>query len=278
MTPAAHERLQVRVPLLLLSATAWIVLLVEPNGTAMPSHHMAAMPHMTPIQGVTQSASVDMVLAHSSPASLALGWALMLAVMMLPLLSAPVRHVRARSFAQRRARAITLFIIGYAMMWMAAGVVLLALSAIMQLIPLESSLLVALITLIALVWQCSPIKQRCLNHGHAHPELAAFGTAGDIDALRFGFTHAVWCVGSCWVLMLLPLLVPHGHIAVMAAVTLWLAAERLDRPRTPRWSWHGPSKAARIVIAQARMRVQHRSRKPQRRPILISSGHADQRI
>ena len=80
----------------------------------------------------------------------------------------------------------------------------------------------------------------------------------------FGITHAVWCVGSCWALMLLPLLVSHGHIAVMAAVALWLAAERLDRPRTPRWRWrwHGPGKAARIVIAQARMRVQHHSNKP----------------
>lgn len=255
MTPAAHERLQVRVPLLLLSATAWILLLVEPSGTA-PTHHMAAMQDMAPMQEATPSVSLDMVLAHSSPASLALGWALMVAAMMLPLLSAPVRHVRARSFAQRRARAIMLFIIGYAMIWMAAGVVLLALSVAMQLIPLESSLLVALVALIALVWQFSPVKQRCLNHGHAHPELAAFGAAGDIGALRFGFTHAVWCVGSCWALMLLPLLVSHRHIAVMTAVALWLAAERIDKPLTPRWRVRGPGKAARIAVAQARMRVQ----------------------
>jgi predicted metal-binding membrane protein len=265
MTLAAHERLQVRVPLLLLSATAWILLRVEPSGTVMPTHHIAAMQGMVPMQGVTRSVSLDRVLAHSSPASLALGWALMLAAMMLPLLSAPVRHVRARSFAQRRARAIMLFIMGYAMIWMAAGVVLLALSVVVQLIPLESSLLVALVAFIALVWQCSPVKQRCLNRGHAHPELAAFGAAGDIDALRFGFRHAVWCVGSCWALMLLPLLVSHGHIPVMAAVALWLAAERLDRPLTPRWRLRGPGKAMRIAVAQARMRVQRSESNHKRR-------------
>jgi predicted metal-binding membrane protein len=256
MTPAARERLQVRVPLLLLSATAWTLLLVEPSGTAMPTHHMAAMQGMAPMQGATRSVSLDMVVTHSSPASLVLGWALMLAAMMLPLLSAPVRHVRARSFAQRRVRAIMLFITGYAMIWMAAGVVLLALSVAMQLIPLESSLLVALVALIALVWQFSPVKQRCLNHGHVHPELAAFGAAANIDALRFGFTHAAWCVGSCWALMLPPLLVSHRHIAVMTAVALWLAAERLDKPLTPRWRVRGPGKAARIAVAQARMRAQ----------------------
>lgn len=256
MTPAAHERLQVRVPLLLFSATAWILLLVEPSSTTMPTHDMAAMQSVAPMQGATRSVSLGMIVAHSSPASLALGWALMLAAMMLPLLSAPVRHVRARSFAQRRARAIMLFIIGYAMIWMATGLALLSLSVMMQLIPLESSLLVALVALIALVWQFSPFKQCCLNHGHAHPELAAFGAAADIDALRFGFTHAVWCVGSCWTLMLLPLLVSHRHIAVMTAVALWLAAERLDKPLRPRWRVRGPGRAARIAVAQTRMRVQ----------------------
>jgi len=250
MTHAAQERLQVRVPLLLLSATAWILLLAQPSGIAMPMHHMAAMP------GATRPVSHDMAPPHSSPASLALGWALMLAAMMLPLLNAPVRHVRARSFTQRRTRAIMLFIMGYATIWMVAGVVLLALSVVIQLIPLQSSLFVAPVAFTALVWQCSPVKQRCLNQGHVHPEMAAFGVAADLGALRFGFTHAVWCVGSCWALMLLPLLVSRGHLAVMAAVALWLAAERLERPLTPRWRLRGAGKAARIAIAQARMRAQ----------------------
>jgi predicted metal-binding membrane protein len=255
MTPAAQERLRVRVPLLLFSATAWSLLLVLSSGTAMPTHHMTTTPSVTPMHGATRPVSLNMALAHSSPASLALGWAVMLAAMMLPLLNAPVRHVRARSFAQRRARAVILFVIGYATIWMAAGATLLAVSVVIQMIPLESSLLMASVALTALVWQCSPVKQRCLNHGHVHPELAAFGAAADIGALRFGFTHAVWCVGSCWALMLLPLLVSHGHLAVMAAVALWLAAERLDRPLTPRWRWRGPGKGVRIAVAQARMRA-----------------------
>jgi hypothetical protein len=56
--------------------------------------------------------------------------------------------------------------------------------------------------------------------------------------------------------MLIPLLLSRGHIAAMAAVTLWLLAERLDRPRVPGWRWRGPGKAARIVVAQTPMLLQ----------------------
>jgi predicted metal-binding membrane protein len=118
---------------------------------------------------------------------------------------------------------------------------------------MPSSMLPALaFSLVAFVWQCSPLKQRCLNRGHAHPELAAFGVTADFDALRFGITHGVWCAGSCWALMLWPELFPVGHVTAMAVVTLWLLAERLDRPTPPRWRLRTTSKALRLVIAQTR--------------------------
>jgi predicted metal-binding membrane protein len=229
MTPAARERRQVRAPLLFLSAAAWIVLVAEPGGHA---HNVS----------------------HNPAAPLAVGWALMVAAMMAPLLIAPVRHVRDRSFASRRVRAIVLFAAGYTAIWMAAGVILMAFALAVRGAAPESFVPLALVALITLVWQFSPAKQRCRNRGHAHPELAAFGRSADIDAVRFGLTHGVWCAGSCWALMLLPLLISRGHLAAMAAVTLWLYAERLDRPMAPRWSLRFPGKAARLAVAQIRMR------------------------
>jgi predicted metal-binding membrane protein len=162
--------------------------------------------------------------------------------------------VRDHSFARRRARAILLFVAGYGTIWMAAGAVLLTLAIAARLFAPASSL--ALFMIVAVLWQFSPIKQRCLNRCHAHGELAAFGLAADLDALRFGFRHGAWCVGSCWALMLLPLLVSEGHLIWMAAVALWLCAERLDRPARPRWRLRGPAKALRIALAQARTRLQ----------------------
>jgi predicted metal-binding membrane protein len=222
MTPAARERMQVRTPMLLMSGAAWILLAFEP------------VPHCSPA-----------ALAQNLP-SASLGWALMLAAMMLPVLIAPVRHVRDRSFARRRPRAIALFIAAYAAIWMACGFLLMGAR---QLLP-QSPTAVALAILLVVVWECSPAKQRCLNRGHAHPELPAFGRAADLGALRFGWTHAVWCVGSCWALMFLPLLVSRGHLAAMAAVSLWLFAERLDRPMPPRWGFRAPAKAARLILAR----------------------------
>jgi predicted metal-binding membrane protein len=216
-----------------MSGAAWILLAASPGGTPLYAHCTAATVAAIPC--------------------LAGGWALMLAAMMAPVLIPPLRHLRDRTFARRRARGIGLFVLGYAAIWMAAGALLLALALAVRRAAPESFVAVVPATAIAMVWQFSPAKQRCLNRCHAHPELAAFGPAADIGALRFGLTHGVWCAGSCWALMFLPLLISRGHIVAMAAVSLWLFAERLDRPMPPRWRLRGPGKAARLVIAQARM-------------------------
>jgi len=200
-------------------------------------------------------ASFQMLLAMNPPASLAAGWALMLVAMMSPVLIAPIRHIRLRSFTHRRARSIVLFVAGYAAIWIALGVVLLAIELAVELFAPQSYLPAAGVVLIALVWQFSPIKQRCLNRCHAHTELAAFGAAADFDALRFGTTHGIWCAGSCWALMLFPMLLPQGHVVAMATVAVLIFSERLEQPRPPCWCWRGLGKVIRIVIAQARIRL-----------------------
>ena len=212
MTAAARERLQVRVPLLVLSGGAWLLLFL---GDAA----VCSMPSM----GLT-------------------GSTLMFAAMMLPLLGAPLCHVRDRSLARRRPRAVALFVGVYAAFWIAAGVVLLMIAD--RVAPLLAVPAIA-------VWQFSPWKQRCLNRLHAHPKLSAFGLNADLDVLRFSATHGLWCIASCFALMLLPMLLPRGQVIAMAAVTVWLATERLAQPVAPRWRWREPAQAARMIHAIA---------------------------
>ena len=200
------------------------------------------------------SASFQMLLAMNEPASLAAGWALMLVAMMSPVLILPVRHIRLCSFTHRRARSIALFVTGYTAIWMALGGVLVAIDLAVSLFTPQSYLPTAGVVLIAFVWQFSPTKQRCLNRCHAHTELAAFGAEADFDALRFGMTHGIWCAGSCWALMLFPMLLPRGHLVAMAAVAGLIFSERLEQPGPPCWRWCGAGKAIRIVVAQARIR------------------------
>jgi predicted metal-binding membrane protein len=189
-----------------------------------------------------------------NPAQLASGWLLMLAAM-APLIAAPLRHVRERSFARRRARAMVLFVIGYAAVWMIAGIGLHILALAVQLVASDTLICVALSASAAALWQVSPAKQWCLNRCHRRPELAAFGAAADRAVLGFGLTHGAACVGACWALMLLPLSAGQGHMWTMLVVMLFVFAERLENAAPLAWRWRGPGKAIRIIAAQARMHL-----------------------
>jgi len=176
----------------------------------------------------------------------------MLVAMMSPVLIPPIRHIRLSSFAHLRARSTALFLIGYTTIWMALGGVLLAIELVVRSFA-RGYLPAAGVVLIALLWLFSPIKQRFLNRCHAHPELAAFGAAADLDALRFGMTHGTWCAGSCWALMLFPMLLPRGHVVAMAVAGVLIFSERLEQPRMPCWGWRGFGKAIRILVVQTRI-------------------------
>jgi predicted metal-binding membrane protein len=225
----------------------------NPVSTMPPAHHS-----QTDLG--TSGASLPMSLAMNSIPSLIsglmVGWALMLVAMMSPTLIAPIWHIIQSSFKRRRARSATLFVIGYAAIWMMMGVVLIATVLMLSLLMVQSYLPAIGVGIVAFVWQCSPIKQRCLNRGHNHRALAAFGSAADRDALRFGITHALWCVGSCWALMLLPMMVPYGHFAVMALVGFVMISERLEQPQSLSWRLRPRGTLMRMMIIQTQLQWQ----------------------
>lgn len=238
---------------LLLGATslaAWAALAIN-GGQLMPSILCAPGGFWT----AQPSTSLDLLLVVNSPATVLCSAVLMVAAMMLPLLAAPLRHVSERSFASRRGQAMLLFVAGYAMLWIAAasGLQLLAFAARWAAPMPLAWLLVGIGS--AMVWQASPGKQWCLNRCHRRPQLAAFGAAADRDAFVFGLAHGASCVGACWALMLLPLGVADLHLPIMAAIALFVAAERMERPAPLAWRWRWPHKAVRITAAQLRPRL-----------------------
>ena len=201
------------------------------------------------------SVRFDLAVMLVSPVQLASGSALMIAAMMLPLIIAPLRHVRDRSFARRRARATILFAAGYGVVWMIVAVVLQLIAVAARWAAPAPLLCFGLAVVTAILWQVSPTKQWCLNRCHRRPHLAAFGAAADRDAFDFGLTNGASCAGSCWALMLLSLLIGEGQILGMIAITLFIFAERLEGPAQIKWRWRGSGRALRIAIAQARMRL-----------------------
>jgi predicted metal-binding membrane protein len=201
------------------------------------------------------SVRLDLALMLVSPAQLASGSALMIAAMMLPLIIAPLQHVRDRSFARQRARATILFAAGYFVVWMIAAVILQLIAVAARWAAPVPLLCFGLAVATAILWQVSPTKQWCLNRCHRRPHLAAFGAAADRDAFDFGLTNAASCAGSCWALMLLTLLIDEGQILGMIAITFFAFAERLESPARLKWRWRGAGRALRIAVAQARMRL-----------------------
>lgn len=251
MTAGDRERRRIASPIWLLSALAWGALLAGAMGVAGLSHCEAmAADSVTDV--------LRALLAANPVSSLATGWALMLIAMMSPTLIAPLAHVHRRSFKHRRLRSISLFVFGYGSVWIAAGAALSTLQLMAMAWAPHSLWPAVAAALVAGVWQCSPLKQLCLNRSHNHTELAAFGIAADRDALGFGLMHGVWCVGSCWALMLVPMLLVHGHMLAMVAVSIVMIGERLEHARPLGWRLRGPGKLMRIAMARTRMMVSPR--------------------
>ena len=242
MTYEAREFARVTKTVLMISVAAWIILLAPGGITPALHRHDGHFPSML------QTMPSHLLLAVLPGTSLMMGFAVMLVAMMSPALIAPICDIRLRSFRCRRVRAVALFVITYTSAWLALGYLALTVTAAVGIFTGRSCLPAAIVLVIALIWQFSPAKQRCLNGCHRHGELAAFGAAADADALRYGFNHAVWCVGSCWALMLLPMLLSAGHVVAMVGVTALIFSERLEDPGLPSWKWRGCNKAVRIVV------------------------------
>jgi len=250
VTPAARERMQIRVVVLLVSAAAWILLLLEPRAMAVSTLCPEGM------ESMASGSSLEKLMGAFRPVPLIAYWVLMTLAMMAPLMIAPLCHVYQRSFTRRRVMMIGLFTAGYAAIWTIAGLMLLPILIASRSLTSGSPALGGAFAALALVWQLSPAKQKCLNRSHYHPPLAAFGIQANRDAICFGLSHGAWCVGSCWALMLLPLAFSRFHLLAMAAITLWLVAERLETPVAPRWRWRGSAKALRILYLQTQIRLQ----------------------
>lgn len=78
------------------------------------------------------------------------------------------------------------------------------------------------------IWQLTPFKAACL--AHCRGPLGFFlkyGRAGRWGAFVMGLHHGTYCIGCCWMLMVLMFAGGTMSVATMAAVALFVLAERL---------------------------------------------------
>jgi predicted metal-binding membrane protein len=200
-------------------------------------------------------ASLQMLLLMNPVSSLLTGWTLMVIAMMFPKLILPIQYIYGRSLKRRRFWSASLFVLAYVGVWVTVGFFMIAAILGLNLLMPKSFIPAIAVGIIAIVWQCSPVKQRCLNRGRDHMTLSAFGWAANRDATAFGLKHGLWCVASGWALMLFPMLLPHGHNLAMVCVTFVMISEHLDHPQTPRWRPYFSRKLMRMIFAQTQIRL-----------------------
>jgi predicted metal-binding membrane protein len=166
-------------------------------------------------------------------------WAVMMAGMMLPSISPMLLTygVVARRSAQRTAaRQVYALAAGYLLVWTAFSAaatalqrVLAALLLVSPMMEVSSPKVGGAFLLMAGLYQLAPFKHTCLRKCQSPIVfLMSHWRAGTTGALRMGLDHGAYCVGCCWGLMLLLFAGGVMNLTVIAALTLFVAFEKLS--------------------------------------------------
>lgn len=182
-------------------------------------------------------------------------WAVMMAAMMLPsaapmiLLYATI--ARARHASGVPATASGIFSVGYIAIWTAfsLGAVALqyGLERLALLSPMMETTSVALAGAILIatgIYQWSPLKKACLQRCRSPLEFVlTHWRAGARGAFVMGVQHGTYCVGCCWMLMLLLFVGGVMNLGWIAGLAILVLVEKL----APAGHWIG--RGAGILLA-----------------------------
>jgi predicted metal-binding membrane protein len=195
--------------LLLAAAVAWLVTV----GRA------GSMRGMTGSMGLGLAAFVGM-------------WVLMMAAMMLPSV-APVASMYQRSLRSWRALRLAGFTGGYLLAWAAAGIpAYLLTAAVARLVdghPAWATAVAVVVFAACGVYQLTPLKSRCLKHCRSPLSLLLhYGSyQGALRDVRAGAHHGAYCLGCCWSLMALFVVLGVMNVAAMVVLAVVVLVEKL---------------------------------------------------
>jgi predicted metal-binding membrane protein len=233
-----HERALVACALAALTLLAWIYIWrgAGMGMSALEMTRLALFPH----RADDAMTGMAMAMPFAWLSVVAMWWAMMIAMMVpgaapLVLLYGMVR--RKASPGTGSSYGSSLFVVvGYLLAWLAFSIAaatlqwLLVRGGVVSAMFLSSSsaALSAAVLLAAGLYQLSPLKRVCLVHCRGPVQfLSAHWRPGRIGALVMGFRHGVWCVGCCWLLMLLLFVGGVMNVAWIAALTLLVLVEKI---------------------------------------------------
>ena len=180
----------------------------------------------------------------ADPASWMLNWAAMIMAMM-SLIALPMSmNVEKRSFIVMRARMSGLFMLGYLMPWIAAGIGYFLLRLLVMLDPDRPVLFQIAAFSTALCWQALPVRAFHVAACHRVEPLGARGMSAWRSAHRFGLLYGWRCFVTGWHIMLCMAFAPHNW----AAALLIPLASIIERSRHRYSAWPGFVTIAALAI------------------------------
>ncbi len=229
-----HDRLLAIGGLSALIALSWAYLL---TGAGMDMHRMDGM--LMPMAGPEWTLGAFGVTL--------LMWAVMMAAMMLPSAGPTIllhATISARSRAKGgRAASTGVFAAGYLAVWSAFSLAAVLLqfaldqaALISPMMQVTSVGLAGAVLVSAGVYQWTPLKQACLRRCRSPLEfLSTWWRPGNRGAFAMGLRHGAYCLGCCWVLMLLLFVGGVMNLAWIAGLALFVLVEKL----APAGRWAG---------------------------------------
>lgn len=161
-------------------------------------------------------------------------WGVMMIAMMYPS-SVPLFRMYANTLdgmtTGEKAARVSVFMGTYALVWALTGVVPLIVNAVAPIATIathHSTLLLGGTLVLLAVYQLSPYKDRCLKYCRTPLGfLMEYHRPGIRGAAEMSFRFSVFCVGCCWALFAVMVVVGSMNILWMAGITVVLSLERV---------------------------------------------------
>ncbi len=159
------------------------------------------------------------------------GWALMMTAMMLPTV-APVAAAYSRSFTTNRRRRLAAFASGYLLVWAGSGLPAFGGAILVDRLAGVSPFAARAVAAGALLgvagFQLTPLKRTCLAHCRSPLSLLLryAGYRGSGRDLRAGLHHGAFCLGCCWLLMLLLIALGTMNVFIMLGLGAFILMEK----------------------------------------------------
>jgi predicted metal-binding membrane protein len=180
-------------------------------------------------------AGMDMVMTPTLADGVAFvgAWAVMMAAMMLPSALPMIRLYAATQHSDpavvSRAGRVALFTFVYLALWTVTGAPMYFGSVVLDAAaPAARAYAVAVVLAGAGIFQLSPLKSVCLRRCRSPLGfLLGHWRAGWRGSLALGWSHALYCLGCCWALMVVLAAAGAMGLAWVLLVAVLVAAEKM---------------------------------------------------